>query len=236
MGWKEYYQTYPESFCSRFSYGLFKRVLEKSSASPLSKKPSLKLLLGGFSPNSSTANTFVDYCAKFRPDQEDEIYLLDLNHQPFKSVYFSSQFAPKKIYQVQADLTKMPFANNSLDLIFLDGTTMFMKDEEVGRFGQEANRTLSRFGLIVNFLKTPLFDQTAPISNFRGRVANRVPIFFRSKEKSQQLLSPLETVICFDCQGRIALIMGKKDNPLPKDPEYTYVLEPACPKFSKEIS
>ncbi len=234
MSWKEYYRIHPESFCSQFGHDLLSRIFNPQDKFFLTKKESLNLALGGFSPRTRTASSFIETCQKLRPQKKDKFFLFDVNHLPLKEPTFYPGKA--KSFKIQANLEKLPLANNSLDLIFLDGTTMFMKDEEVTRFGQEANRALSRFGLVVNFLKTPLFDQVAPISNFRGRMANKVPIYFRSKKRSQQLLSPLETVICFDCQGRTALIMGKKDNPLPKDPEYTYALEPAYPKFPKKIS
>jgi hypothetical protein len=236
MGWKEYYQTYPESFCGQFGYELLSKIFNSQDRFFLNKKENLKLALGGFSPNSPTAATFINYCAELRPNQEDEIYLLDLNRRPFETAYLPPVPSQKNLYRVQADLTKMPFARNSLDLIFLDGTTMFMKSKEVGHFGREANRALSRFGLLVNFLKTPFVDQIAPISNLRGRRVNKVPIFFRSKQENQKLLDSLKTLVCFDCRGKTALIMARKDSPLPQDPEHTYALEPAYPKFSKKIS
>lgn len=225
MGWKEYYQTFPESFCARFGYGLFKRVLEKSSASPLSRKPSLRLVLGGFSPNSSTAAAFVNYCAEFRPNQEDEIYLLDLNRHPLKTAYLPSSPPQKKLYRVQADLTKMPFADNSLDLIFLDSTSSFMNDNQLSQFNQEASRTLTETGVVISFFPEPFLAFLPSLDQIRSRAVNRTQVYCRTAKDHLDKLANLKLVWHLQDGAYNALFLGRQNSPYPTFSGSPYSLE-----------
>jgi hypothetical protein len=224
MSWKEYYQTVPESFCNQFGYDILKRIFSDEEKFPLSSKKTLNLVLGGLSPYTKTTRSFIGYCQNLRPEQEDNFFLVDANRQPLREIYLGSEFQGN-INLVQADLTSLPFDNKSVDLIFLDGTAMFMDDNRVGRFAKEANRTLTKNGLIVSFSSEPLSKYTIPLENLKDRLINHVPIYHRPKNKQRLLLNPLKVVSCFDCEGYLAIVAGKKDNPLPEFSGQPYALE-----------
>jgi len=213
MGWKEYYQTCPESYYCRVGYGLLKGVLEESSCSPLAKKESLKLVLGGFSPQSLTATTFVRDCLGFRPQKKDEIYLLDFNRQPFKEISLPSLSQEKKLFFLQADLTKMPFANESLDLIWLDGTTSFMDNEKLSCFGKEAGRTLTKEGVVVSIFFESLVSFLSSFWSARESRRNHIQIYCRSVQENLSLLKDLKLIWHFDGDQETALVFAKKDSP-----------------------
>jgi len=228
MSWKEYYRTVPESFCRQFGYDLLARIFNDEEKFPLVSKKTLNLVLGGFSPHTQTAPSFIRSCYRLRPDCQDRFFLLDLNKQPLRKAHFNFG-SQKDINLVQADLTKLPFTNQSLDLIFLDGTAMFMTDEQVGSFAQEAKRTLTEYGLVISFSRSPFSEYTVPFNNFKDRLVNRVPIYHRSERRYRDLLSPLKIVSCFDCEGNNALVAGRKGNPLAEFFGQPYALEPRPP-------
>ncbi len=213
MGWKEYYQTCPESYYCRLGRGLFKRVLEESSCSPLAKKESLRLVLGGFSPQSPTAAAFVRDCFRFRPQKKDEIYLLDFNRQPFKEISLPSLSQEKKLFFLQADLTKMPFANESLDLIWLDGTTSFMDNEKLSCFGKEAGRTLTKEGVVVSIFSEPLVSFLPSFRSARESRRNHTQVYSRSVQENLSLLKDLKLIWHFMGDQETALVFAKKDSP-----------------------
>jgi len=212
MGWKEYYQICPESYYCRFGRGLLKRVLGESSRSPLAKKESLKLVLGGFSPHSATASAFVSDCFRLRPQKRDEIYLLDLNHQPLKAFRFPHLPEEKKLACLQADLAKMPFGNKSLDLIWLDGTSGFMNNEELASFGKEADRTLNKEGIVVSIFHEPLFS-FLPSSRFSSdSFANQTRVYPRSAKGALSLLKDLKLVWHLESNNETALVLASRDS------------------------
>ena len=215
MGWKEYYQTCPESFCARFGRGPLGRVLKKSPLSPLSQKESLRLVLGGFSPNSPAAAAFINYCAEFRPGREDEVYLLDFNRQPFRAAYLPQLPKEKFLYWVQADLTKMPFTDNSLDLIFLDSTSTFMSDEQLSCFNQEAARTLTETGLVISFFPEPFPAFLLTLHQIRSCAVNRTRVYCRTAKDYLDGLKQLKLVWHLQDGAYNALFLGKQNSPYP---------------------
>ncbi|MDD3679353.1 MAG: hypothetical protein PHX72_00630 [Candidatus Shapirobacteria bacterium] len=225
MGWKEYYQTSPESFCLKFGRGLLKRILQDQTEYPLCQKESLRLALGGFSPRSKTASAFIDYCDQLRPNHKDEIYLIDLNCQPFQEVFLPSSLEDSITHKVQSDLTRQPFGNQSLDLIFLDGTTSFMKDEQLSQFGQEANRTLTEYGVVIALFPDHFSGLLSPISQLYSRVVNRTLIYCRSTKQHQSELTSLKLLWYLDSGRYTALVLGRQDNPCPEFSGYPYCLD-----------
>ena len=213
MGWKEYYQTCPESYYCRVGHGLLKKVLEESSCSPLAKKESLKLVLGGFSPQSLTATTFVRDCLGFRPQKKDEIYLLDFNRQPFKEISLPSLSQEKKLFFLQADLTKMPFANESLDLIWLDGTTSFMNNQNLIDFGRETRRVLTREGIAISFSHEPLICLFPSSGVSYSCWVNKTQVYSRSVQENLSLLKDLKLIWHLDGDQETALVFAKNNSP-----------------------
>ena len=231
MGWKEYYQTCPESYYCRLGRGLFKRVLEESSCSPLAKKESLRLVLGGFSPQSPTATAFVRDCLGFRPQKKDEIYLLDFNRQPFKEISLPSLSKEKKLFFLQADLTKMPFTDESLDLIWLDGTTSFMDNRKLAGFGREAQRVLTKEGIAISFSHEPLIC-LFPSSRFSHSCrVNKTQVYSRSAQESLSLLKDLKLIYNFAGDQETALIFAKKDSPYKPFSGLPFILEAVNESF-----
>jgi hypothetical protein len=213
MGWKEYYQTCPESYYCRLGRGLFKRVLEESSCSPLAKKESLRLVLGGFSPQSPTAAAFVRDCFCFRPQKKDEIYLLDFNRQPFKEISLPSLSQEKKLFFLQADLTKMPFADESLDLIWLDGTISFMNNQNLTDFGRETRRVLTREGIAISFSHEPLICLFPSSGVSRSCWVNKTQVYSRSVQENLSLLKDLKLIWHLDGDRETALVFAKNNSP-----------------------
>jgi len=212
MGWKEYYQTCPESYYCRVGHGLLKKVLEESSCSPLAKKESLRLVLGGFSPQSPTATAFVRDCLRFRSQKKDEIYLLDFNRQPFEKASLPLPSKEKKLFRVQADLAKMPFANESLDIIWLDGTTNFMDNEKLSCFGKEAGRTLNKEGIAVSIFHEPLFPFLPSFRSARESRRNHTQVYCRSAKENLSLLKDLKLIWYLDGDRETALVFAPKES------------------------
>ncbi len=227
MGWSEYYRTVPESFCVQFGYDLLKRIFENRNGPAFPDGKSLNLVLGGFSPQTQTASSFVKYCQTLRPNYQDKFFLLDFNEAPMRRSFFNI-YNQKGVSFIQADLTKLPFHSNSLDLIFLDGTTMFMDDEQVNLFLEQTNRVLTRNGLVVSSFRLPFLSQTVPLDNFMGKIRNRTPIYYRSEEQYRNLFSSrLRVVSLFDCGRNIGtLLAGRKDSPLKEFSGQSYLLYP----------
>ena len=225
MGWKEYYQTCPESFCARFGRGPLGRVLKESPLSSLSQKQSLRLVLGGFSPNSPTAAAFINYCAEFRPDREDEVYLLDFNRQPFRAAHLPPLPKEKSLYRVQADLTKMPFADQSLDLIFLDSTSTFMSDDQLHQFDQEAARTLTETGLVISFFPEPFLAFLPTLHQIRSCAVNRTRVYCRTAKDYLDGLKQLKLIWHLQDGAHNALVLSKKSSHYEKFSGNPYSLE-----------
>lgn len=104
-------------------------------------------LLGGFVPFNGTPESFEKFCKKMHPNPQDKHIYLDINSQPFAN--------PTARPGVQASLENLPFKENSVDFIFLDGTVDFMSDEAVRGFAQNAARVLSPRGLILMVKSDP---------------------------------------------------------------------------------
>lgn len=119
MGWKEYYQICPESYYCRVGRGLLKRILEEPSCSPLAQKESLRLVLGGFSPQSLTAAAFVRDCFRFRSQKKDEIYLLDFNRQPFEKASLPLPSKEKSFFVFKPIWLRCPLPTRALTLFGL---------------------------------------------------------------------------------------------------------------------
>ena len=231
MGWKEYYQTCPESYYCRVGHGLLKNVLEESSCSPLAKKESLRLVLGGFSPQSPTATAFVRDCLRFRSQKKDEIYLLDFNRQPFEKASLPLPSKEKKLFRVQADLAKIPFANESLDLIWLDGTTSFMDNRKLAGFGREAQRVLTREGIAISFSHEPLIC-LFPSSRFSHSCrVNKTQVYSRSAQESLSLLKDLKLIYNFAGNQETALVFAKNDSPYAPFSGRPFTLEAVSENF-----
>lgn len=213
MGWKEYYQICPESYYCRSGRGLLKRVLWESSCSPLAKKESLRLVLGGFSPHSFTAAAFINDCGLFRSQKRDEIYLLDFNRQPFEKASLPLLSKEKKLFRVQADLAKMPFADESLDLIWLDGTTSFMDNEKLSCFGKEAGRTLTKEGVVVSIFPEPLVSFLPSFRSARESRRNHTQVYSRSVQENLSLLKDLKLIWHLMGDWETALVFAPKDSP-----------------------
>jgi hypothetical protein len=213
MGWKEYYQICPESYYCRSGRGLLKRVLRESSCSPLAKKESLRLVLGGFSPHSSTAAAFINDCGLFRSQKRDEIYLLDFNRQPFEKASLPLLSKEKKLFRVQADLAKMPFADESLDLIWLDGTTNFMDNKKLSCFGKEAGRTLTKEGVVVSIFPEPLVSFLPSFRSARESRRNHTQVYSRSVQENLSLLKDLKLIWHLMGDWETALVFAPKDSP-----------------------
>jgi len=228
MGWKEYYQICPESYYCRFGRGLLKRILQEPSCSPLAEKEKLKLLLGGFSPQSPTAAAFVRDCLRFRPQKKDEIYLLDFNRQPFKEISLPSLSQEKKLFFLQADLTKMPFTNESLDLIWLDGTTSFMNNQNLIDFGRETRRVLTREGIAISFSHEPLLC-LFPSSRFSYSCrVNRTQVYSRSVQENLSLLKDLKLIWHLDGDRETALVFAPKESSYKPFSGLPFALELFC--------
>lgn len=225
MGWKEYYQTCPESFCAHYGYGLLKRILKKPSPSPLSKKSSLRLVLGGFSPNSPTVTSFISYCNEIRPNQKDNIYLVDFNSYPFRALYLPHPTGKKRIHRIQADLTKMPFSDQGLDLIFLDSTTTFMSNSQLRQFYQEAARTLTKKGIVISFFSEPLLSFWPSLDQVRSRAVNRTQVYCRTTKDHLDKLASLKLVWHLQDGACSALVLGRQDGPYPAFSGLPYSLE-----------
>ena len=231
MGWKEYYQTCPESYYCRVGRGLLKRILEEPSCSPLAQKESLRLVLGGFSPYSSTAAAFINDCGYFRPQKKDEIYLLDFNRQPFKEISLPSLSKEKKLFFLQADLTKMPFTDESLDLIWLDGTTSFMNNQNLIDFGRETRRVLTREGIAISFSHEPLIC-LFPSSRFSHSCrVNKTQVYSRSAQESLSLLKDLKLIYNFAGNQETALVFAKNDSPYAPFSGRPFTLEAVSENF-----
>ena len=213
MGWKEYYQTSPESYYCRWGRGLLERVLQGDSSSFFAKKERLRLVLGGFSPQSPTAAAFVRDCLRFRPQKKDEIYLLDLNRQPFEEVVFPFLPEEKRLFRFQADLIKMPFADESLDLIWLDGTTNFMDNKKLSCFGKEAGRTLTKEGVVVSIFSEPLVSFLPPFRSARESRRNHTQVYSRSVQENLSLLKDLKLIWHLMGDWETALVYAPKDSP-----------------------
>jgi len=231
MGWKEYYQICPESYYCRLGRGLLKRILEEPSCSPLAKKESLRLVLGGFSPQSPTAAAFVRDCLRFRPQKKDEIYLLDLNRQPLEEVIFPFLPEEKRLFRFQADLVKMPFADESLDLIWLDGTTSFMDNRKLAGFGREAQRVLTKEGIAISFSHEPLIC-LFPSSRFSHSCrVNKTQVYSRSAQESLSLLKDLKLIYNFAGNQETALVFAKNDSPYAPFSGRPFTLEAVSENF-----
>lgn len=231
MGWKEYYQTSPESYYCRWGRGLLERVLQGDSSSFFAKKERLRLVLGGFSPQSPTAAAFVRDCLRFRPQKKDEIYLLDLNRQPFEEVVFPFLPEEKRLFRFQADLIKMPFADESLDLIWLDGTTSFMDNRKLAGFGREAQRVLTKEGIAISFSHEPLIC-LFPSSRFSHSCrVNKTQVYSRSAQESLSLLKDLKLIYNFAGDQETALIFAKKDSPYKPFSGLPFILEAVNESF-----
>ena len=231
MGWKEYYQICPESYYCRVGRGLLKRVLEESSCSPLAKKESLRLVLGGFSPQSPTAAAFVRDCFRFRPPKKDEIYLLDFNRQPFEKASLPLPSKEKKLFRVQADLAKMPFANESLDLIWLDSTTNFMDNKKLSCFGKEAGRTLTKEGVVVSMFSEPLVSFLPSFRSARESRRNHTQVYSRSVQENLFLLKDLKLIWHLMGDQETALVFAPKDSPYAPFSGHPFALEAVSGSF-----
>ncbi|MBP8591212.1 methyltransferase domain-containing protein [Candidatus Shapirobacteria bacterium] len=213
MGWKEYYQISPESYFCRFGHELLKRVLGESSHSPLAQKESLRLVLGGFSPHSSTAAAFIESCRSLRPKSKDEIFLLDLNRQPFEISIPPSSRGGENPVCLQADLAEMPFPPGSLDCIWLDGTTNFMDDEKLACFGKEAERTLNKEGIVISIFPEPLVSFLPFFRSVYESRLNRTRVYPRSAKATLGHLRDLKLICHLEAKRETALFFSRKDSP-----------------------
>jgi hypothetical protein len=169
--------------------------------------------LGGFSPHSFTAAAFINDCGLFRSQKRDEIYLLDFNRQPFEKTSLSFPPEGKKLFRVQADLAKMPFANESLDLIWLDGTTSFMDNEKLSCFGKEAGRTLTEEGVVVSIFPEPLVSFLPSFRSARESRRNHTQVYSRSVQENLSLLKDLKLIWHLMGDWETALVFAPKDSP-----------------------
>lgn len=220
MSWSEYYQqTHPESFCQQFGQDVLNRVFDHYLDCP--DQP-LNLLLGGFSPQSSTAQSFIDHCRHLHSNLNDQIILLDKNSQPFQKGRFTKK---GNISCLQANLTNLPFKNHSLDLIFLDGTTMFMTNKEIDQFSQEAQRVLTNRGLVIACFSAPLLDSLIPFKNVLAQIANHTRVYLRSEQQTQTLFPHLKEIVAYDYRGDTALIFARPSHQAPAFSGQNYCLE-----------
>lgn len=139
--WSKYYEVGASSFAQRTERykNAIRRLREQV---PVFLSGSRKtFLLGGFVPSNGTPQSFDELCRGVHDNSADKHIYLDLNRQPFKS----SGDRPG----VQADLRKLPFREESIDIIFLDGTTDLMDEQAIQDFAEGAARVLTKNGVII---------------------------------------------------------------------------------------
>jgi len=122
----------------------------------------------------------------------------------------------------------MPFANESLDFIWLDGTTSFMDNRKLAGFGREAQRVLTREGIAISFSHEP-FICLFPSSRFsRSCWVNKTQVYSRSAQESLSLLEDLKLIYNFDGDRETALVFAKKDSPYKPFSGRPFALELFC--------
>ncbi len=104
-------------------------------------------LLGGVCPREGSDKDFVSFCKSIHPNPEDLHVMIDMNHSPLA---WSAKFHPGLTTKsAQALLEVLPFRNESIDTIFLDGTTEYMRNNQLENFIRGARCVLSRNGVVV---------------------------------------------------------------------------------------
>lgn len=172
MGWNEYYQNKCISFEEQ-AQGYKKLVTACANQNPslLDQRKPKVFVLGGFFPTNGTPEQFRDFCQQIHPNPNDRHILLDMNRYPLETVDDST---PK----LQANIAALPFKRNSLDVIVLDFTTHFMRDEEVELLALDAKRTLKPNGLVLSAI--PSRKPLDLLDFFDDRPRGWVPTYFRT--------------------------------------------------------
>lgn len=143
--WSKYYEGRTTNLGDRSSsYITAMKRLHEQVPTFLSSSPKT-FLLGGFVGSNGTPRAFDELCSAVHDNPADKHIYLDLNSQPFKSPAY--RFGHK--LGVQANLAKLPFGEDSIDVIVLDGTTYFMDGETLQEFAERAGRILTKNGVII---------------------------------------------------------------------------------------
>lgn len=139
--WHKYYEVGASSFNERKqAYKTAINNLKSQLPDFLSDSPKT-FLLGGFVPSNGTPEAFDNLCRSLHDNPDDQYIYLDINAQPFST-------NGDKL-GVQADLAKLPFREDSLDVVFLDGTADLMDDQALQGFAEGASKVLTRNGIIL---------------------------------------------------------------------------------------
>jgi len=225
MGWEEYYQERPISFgASNEAYLLAFRGLREILEGFLPPENPATFVLGGFHPIYGTPQSFKEFCEEIHPNPNDRHIFLDMNRYPLESL------GPQYPLRVQARLEDMPFADDSVDVFFLDYTLEFMSDPKVRKFAREAAKCLKRNGVLVCSVSVPIVPELSPMSRYFGRIKNRVQTFPRSEEQIGKLLDPfLRVVLSVEYEisrsPQSVLVFGRPDSDFPQQKFFSSLIK-----------
>lgn len=214
MGWPEYYKRERgSSFAGKKEvYERAVDYLKRQAPEAFPAGSPQNFVLGGFRPDSANQATFTQICRTINPNPNSKYILLDLNRQPL--VDRRSRAYP---YKVQAALENLPFAPDSIDLIFLDFTLNFMTKKQMASFAKDAGQSLKPNGLII-----AIHDgvSLSALWELLSRKRHAVPQYTHPTKHIEEAFKELQTVlkaqikVAFDTYDLIAF--SKKGSSVPK--------------------
>ena len=177
MTWEGYYEDVnPVSFDLHLP--AYRRALEYllvRNPSLIESDKSPTVALGGFCPKNKTLESFVAFNKNLFAEKNPRLVALDKNSYPLK---FNLLGSDGGVEFVQADLTALPFAPNSIDLLYLDCTTEFMTPKDQESLSVNLKTMLSPEGLALSVYHSLFFKQRKPAVD---RKRNKVPLYSYSK-------------------------------------------------------
>lgn len=172
-------------------------------------------VLGGFNPRSGIVDKFNEFVQNIHPHSDNKAVFLDMNSRPFELIAHPEE-SPHKI---RARLENLPLQPNSVDLMILDHTLEFMKDDAVKSAGDEIDHALNPNGLLLATIDLPKISSF--LDSFVHSKANKLPIHIRDEKKAVKLLAPLVPVLIAEYNSgpvmdAAIIVMGKKNSQYPR--------------------
>lgn len=192
MGWKEYYELKPQPIGGQRELYLTAIKSLNRQVPILEEEIPKVFILGGFHPSNDTPNDFMDLCREIHPNIGDRHIFLDMN-----SLAVTNPAMQKFPYVIQARVEFSPLIPNSVDFVVMDYTADFMSDDQLTRFGEEADRILTLNGIVLMITRKAFrsgdYQLDTKLENrFR---THHVDICLRHPLTTSRLLSSLKPIL-----------------------------------------
>jgi hypothetical protein len=112
-----------------------------------------KFVLGGVCATNNSYPSFKQLCQDIHPNPDDVHIVIDMNYSPLSNLIHNTELSRIESVTesmfIQTTLEKLPFSDQSIDFIFLDGTLEYMNNEQVESFAQSADKILAKNGVVL---------------------------------------------------------------------------------------